>query len=115
MNDRTRSEKTPSQDLVGVLFCLVGGFFAVSIVLVLRGAEPKPGLMGTLTSVVLELVRWLGPAAALVLSLGVAALGTMLFLRPAALAVGRPLAASAVFALGLACLLGAFVAGGSLG
>ena len=38
-----RAKKSIGQDGVGVLFCLLGGFFGVSIVLHLFGQEPVVG------------------------------------------------------------------------
>lgn len=107
-----RAKKSIGQDLVGVLFCLLGGFFAVSIYLHWRGQEP---VVGFATRPVLELVRLLGPVAALVLSLGMAGIGAWVFLSSIAPAIGRACAAFALGSVGFAFVLGAFAHGGSLG
>jgi hypothetical protein len=106
MSERSgsRREKTRAQDLVGFLFCGVGGFFAVSLSLSLFGWESQGGPW---TWPVEELLLLLGPWAALFLALGVAVLGSALFLRDRALAPGRPLAGLAGATLGLALFLGA--------
>lgn len=114
MSERTRNGKESGQDWIGFLFCLVGGFFAVSIVLLLNGQESKASVRA-FTWPVLELVRLLGAPSALVVSLGLAALGSWLFLRPTPLAALRPLVALVVSTLGLTLVLGAFGAGGALG
>jgi hypothetical protein len=109
MSERTRNSKAPAQDGLGFLFCLVGGFFAVSVVLFLSGQKPKPGLVSALTSPVMELINVLGPAAALFLSLGLAALGTMLFLRTTTIASTRPLLALLAGSLGVSLIAGIFL------
>jgi len=108
-------KKTFGQDALGFLFCGIGGFLAVSIVLFTLGQTPKPGLIRVLTWPVVELVLDLGHAGAVVFSLGLAALGTALFLRPAALAPLRPLLACLAGALAVSLVLGAFGQGGQLG
>lgn len=108
MSERTRNGKGFAQDALGFLFCLVGGFFAVSIVLSMRGQEPRPGLISTLTWPVVELVTLLGPAAGLLFSAGLAALGTLLFLRSTEQNALRPLLALLFGSLGVAFLFGAF-------
>jgi hypothetical protein len=115
MTERTRDEKSLAQDLQGAFFCLVGGFFAVSIVLFLRGQEPVGGLLSRLTVPVVELVAWFGPMAALLLSAGLASLGALLFLRPASLPAGRPLGTLLAISVGFALVLGAFGRGGAVG
>ena len=50
MSERTRNGKSFAQDALGIAFCLVGGFFAVSIVLFMSDQEPKPGLVSALTA-----------------------------------------------------------------
>lgn len=115
MSEHQRNEKTFAQDALGFLFCGLGAFFAVSIVLFLNGQEPKAGVIEVLTSPVVELVALLGAAAALLFSFGLAALGTLLFLRTSAYAALRPFLALAAGALGLALVLGAFGRGGELG
>lgn len=115
MSDRTRNGKTFAQDGLGFLFCLVGGFFAVSIVLSMRGQEPKPGLISTLTWPVVELDTLLGHGAALLFSLGLAALGTTLFLRSTQFDAQRPLLAVLFGSLGVGLFLGVFGIGGELG
>jgi DNA segregation ATPase FtsK/SpoIIIE-like protein len=116
MSDRTKNGKSLGQDASGFLFCLVGGFFAVSLALFLRGQEPKPGIVSVVTSPVVQLGEWIGPWAALALSVAVAVLGSALFLRRTPLAAGRWLAALAAATLGLAFVLGAaFDRGGDLG
>ena len=113
MTERTGSRpaaKARSQDIAGFLFCAVGGFFAVSISLALFGWESKGGAW---TWPVEELLALLGPWAALFLGVGVALLGSVLFLHPREVSPSRPLAGLVGLALGLALLLGA--RGGSLG
>jgi len=107
-----RAKKSIGQDAVGVLFCLIGGFFLVSIYLNWRGNEP---VYAPATQPVLELVSLLGPVAAALLSLGAAVIGAWIFLATLPPAVGRPLGALALGALGFALILGAFAHGGSLG
>src|SRR5688572_23372290 len=85
MSERTRNGKSFTQDLTGLAFCLVGGIFAVSIVQFLRGHEPKESMLA-FARPVLGLVAALGSPGALVFSVGLAALGVMLFVRNAALA-----------------------------
>ncbi|MSR63556.1 MAG: hypothetical protein EXS08_14055 [Planctomycetes bacterium] len=115
MTERTRTGKARSQDLAGFLFCALGAFFAVSIVLAMRGAEPSKPALQVLSGSVLELIHLLGALPALLLTSGVAVLGTMLFLRTQAMASARPLIALSLCAVGLALLLGAFGLGGRLG
>jgi len=110
--DRGRRQKPLDQDILGILFCALGGFFAVSIVLALLEWQSSGGI-GTVP--VEELMRLFGPWSAFFLSAGLAVLGSVLFLRPAPLGAGRPLAALLAAALGLTFLLGAFGAGGALG
>jgi hypothetical protein len=115
MSERTRNEKSIAQDALGFLCVLVGGFFAVSIVLFLAGQEPAQGAVSRLTGAVLVLVSLLGAWAALLFSAAMAALGTVLFLRPAPLDARRPFLALSACALGAAFLFGAFGGGGALG
>jgi hypothetical protein len=115
MSDRTRNGKTFAQDALGFLFCLVGGFFAVSIVLSMRGQEPKPGLISALTWPVVELDTLLGHGGALLFSGGLAVLGTMLFLRSTPFDAQRPLLALLFGSLGVALLFGVFGGQGELG
>jgi hypothetical protein len=115
MSEQQRNGKTFAQDALGFLFCGIGAFFAVSIVLFLNGGEPKPGFVRVVTSPVIGLVAELGAPAALCFSLGLAALGTLLFLRTSAFAALRPLLALTAGTLGLALVLGAFGHGGTLG
>jgi len=114
MSERTRNGKAPAQDALGFLFSLVGGFFAVSIVLFLSGQQPKPGLVSALTSPVIELVTLLGPAAALLFSCGLAALGTLLFLRSTHFAATRPLLALFSTSFGFALIFGVAFGGESV-
>lgn len=114
MTDRTRNEKGFSQDLAGFAFILLGGFAAVSIVLFLQGQEPNASVQA-FTWPVVALVERLGSSAALLFSMGLAGLGSALFLRTHSLAPWRPLAAITAAALGLALILGAVECGGSLG
>lgn len=114
MTDRTRNEKGSSQDIAGSAFILVGGFAAVSIVLFLSGQEPNERVEA-FTWPVVALVELLGSSAALLFSLGLAGLGSALFLRTHSLAPWRPLAAITAAALGLALILGAVECGGALG
>lgn len=114
MSERTRNGKEFGQDGIGVLFCLVGGFFAVSIVLLLNGQESKSSVR-LFTWPVVELVGLLGATAALLASVALAGLGSWLFLRPTPFSAMRPLVALLVAALGLTLGLGAFGIGGSLG
>lgn len=107
-----RAKKSIGQDVVGALFCLLGGFFGVSLVLHLFGQEP---VVGFATRPVLELVALVGPVAALLLSFGVAALGAWIFLSATAPAVGRPLAALALASACVALIAGAWAYGGGLG
>lgn len=111
MSEHTRNGKTFAQDALGFLFCLVGGFFAVSIVLSMRGQEPRPGLISALTWPVVELDVLLGHAGALLFSAGLATLGTMLFLRSSQLHALRPLFALLACSLGVALLFGAIGTG----
>jgi DNA segregation ATPase FtsK/SpoIIIE-like protein len=115
MSERTRNGKTFAQDALGFLFCLVGGFFAVSIVLSLRGQRPKPGLISALTWPVIEIATLLGAWTALLFSAGLAVLGTTLFLRATRLSALRPLLALLSASLGLATILGAFGVASELG
>jgi len=115
MSERTRNGKPRSQDAAGFFFCLVGGFFAVSIVLAMNGSAPSNRFAEVLSWPVLELIHLLGAWPGLLLSAGVAGLGTLLFLRTEAMGSWRPLIALALCGTGLALLLGAFGAGGSLG
>ena len=112
MSERQPTDKTLEQDVFGIFFAGVGGYFAVSIVLALLGHEPGGGL---LTAPVEELIRWLGPWAGLLLSAGLAVLGTLQFLSPRILPTQRWLGATVAAALGLAFLCGSFAAGGELG
>ncbi|HEX6885669.1 MAG TPA: DNA translocase FtsK [Planctomycetota bacterium] len=114
MTDRTRNGKTLAQDATAIVFCLVGGFFAVSVVRLLQGHEAKESF-AALTRPVVALATALGAPAALALGLGLAALGGLLFVRSRALEPLRPLSALVLGALGLALVLGAFDAGGALG
>jgi len=114
MTERTRNGKTLAQDATAIVFCLVGGFFAVSVVQQLRGHEAKESF-AALTRPVVALTAALGAPAALVLGLGLAALGGLLFVRSRPLAPLRPLSALVLGALGLGLVLGAFEAGGALG
>jgi len=107
-----RAKKSIGQDAVGVLFCLIGGFFLVSIYLNWRGNEP---VYAPATQPVLELVALFGLVPAALLSLGVAAIGAWIFLASLPPVVGRPLAALALGTTGFALILGAFAWGGSLG
>lgn len=107
-----RAKKSIGQDLVGSLFCLLGGFFLVSIVLSWMGQEPVFPLA---TRPVLELVALFGALPAGLFSLGVAVLGAWIFLASLPPAVGRPLGALALGVCGFALILGAFALGGSLG
>jgi DNA translocase FtsK/SpoIIIE-like protein len=115
MSEHQRNGKAPGQDALGIFFCAIGAFFAVSTVLFLLGQEPKGGTIRVLTTPVVELVALLGASAALLFSLGLAALGTLLFLRTSAFAAQRPLLALLAGALGCALLLGAFARGGDVG
>jgi hypothetical protein len=115
MSERTRNGKSFAQDVLGIAFCLVGGFFAVSIVLFMRDQRPKPGLISALTAPVVELAALLGSPAALFFSAGLAALGTLLFLRTSPVAAPRPLLALLAGSLGVALIFGAFGEGGELG
>ena len=115
MSERTRNGKAPAQDALGFVFCLVGGFFAVSIVLFLQGQQPKPGLVSALTSPVVELVALLGPAAALLFSCGLAGLGTTLFLKSSYFVATRPLLTLVAGSLGVALIFGGFGAETALG
>jgi hypothetical protein len=120
MTERTKGTSSSSsrkpfvQDAAGVVFCLVGGFLAVSIVQLLRGQEPKESMSG-LTLPVIGLVARLGSPAALVFALGLASLGIALFLRSTVLAPFRPFVSVLLGALGITLLLGAFGAGGDIG
>ncbi len=114
MTDRTRNEKAFSQDIAGFVFILLGGFAAVSIVLFLRGQAPNERV-SAFTWPVVGLVDLLGSSAGLLLSGGLAALGSALFLRTGAFAPWRPLAALTAAALGFALILGAVESGGALG
>lgn len=110
----TPSQKPRGQDALGLALAGLGGLVAVSIVLALLGNRPTSPL---LTRPVVGLMGLIGAWPALVLSVGLALTGAVLFLRDRAFAAGRPLLAWVVAALGLGLLLGAFLAdaGGPLG
>jgi hypothetical protein len=110
----TSSQKPRGQDALGLALAGVGGLLAVSIVLALLGNRPTSPL---LTRPVVGLMELIGSWPALALSVGLALMGALLFLRDRSFAAGRPLLAWVVAALGLGLLLGAFLpdAGGPLG
>lgn len=111
MTDRSQA-KPFEQDVLGILFCALGGFVAVSIVLAWMGQEPK----GDLWSLPIQsLVAALGPFAALLFSVGLAGLGTMLFLRATSMPSLRLLLGLSAAAIGLSLLAGILGAGGGLG
>src|SRR6201988_3582067 len=105
MNERQPTDKTLEQDVFGIFFAGVGGYFAVSIVLALLGHEPGGGL---LTAPVEELMRWLGPWAGPLLAAGLAVLVTRHFLSPRVLPSGRWQGANVAVAPRPALLSGAF-------
>jgi len=111
-NDESR--KPLSQDAVGILCILCGGFFAVSGVQALRGQEPR---LAPLARPVLGLIELIGHWPALVFCLGLAALGCMMFLKAHLVDVWRPLGLASSVALGLSFFLAGFVpdAGGAIG
>src|SRR5262245_3117955 len=115
MSERTRNGKTFAQDALGIFFCIVGGFFAVSIVLFLGDQQPKPGLVSALTAPVIELAALLGSPAALFFSVSLAVLGTLLFLRNSHLSATRPLLALVAGSLGVSLIFGAFGGASVLG
>jgi DNA segregation ATPase FtsK/SpoIIIE-like protein len=115
MSERTRNGKTFAQDALGIFLCIVGGFFAVSIVLFLGDQQPKPGLVSALTAPVVELVTLLGSPAALLFSASLAALGTLLFLRTSHFSATRPLLALVAGSLGVALIFGGFGMESALG
>lgn len=111
MTDRSQA-KPFEQDLLGIVFCALGGFVAVSIVLAWMGQEP----IGDLWSLPIQsLVAALGPFAALLFSVGLAVLGTMLFLRATSMASLRLLLGLSAAAIGLSLLAGILGQGGGLG
>ena len=116
MSDTNREERSKpiSQDIVGIVCCVIGGFFVVSTVQVLMG---KVGRAGVFTRPVEGLIEIVGPWSALVFCLGLAVLGCLLFLRSEEAEVWRPLGIAAGIALGLSLFLGGFAPdqGGGLG
>ena len=114
MTDRSRGEKNFLQDATGILFILVGAFFALSVILFLNGQEPSEGFEA-FTWPVVELVARIGSPAALVFSAGLAAVGAVLFTRRTPVALTRPLATLVLSSLGVTLIFGAFGLGGELG
>jgi hypothetical protein len=111
MTDRKQA-KPFEQDVLGILFCALGGFVAVSIVLSWMGQEPKGDLW---SQPIQALIAALGPFAALLFSLGLSVLGTMMFLRSTSTASLRLLLGLSAAAIGLALLAGTIGRGGALG
>ena len=107
-------QKPLSQDITGIVCCLVGGFLSVSLFQAIRGQEPKSSF---LASPVLGLLATFGHWPSLVLCLGLAVLGCLLFLRSQILDVWKPLGLLLGGALGLSFLFGGFGAevGGAFG
>ena len=113
--EKTEENQKPySQDVVGLVCIVTGGFFAVSAVQALRGQEPKLAL---LARPVLGLVDLIGPLPALLFCAGLAVLGCRMFLRSELVDVWRPLGLAGGVAFGLSFLLSGFSpdAGGALG
>lgn len=118
MNQRANVDasqgKTRGQDLIGLLLCGLGGLFGVSIFLSMGQREPQESVW---TAPIVGLIEAVGTWPGLALSLGLAVLGTALFLHSRELSVGRHLLGIVGLSLGLALILGALVAdgGGALG
>ena len=112
-SDSKSGQKTKGQDWLGLGLAVVGGFCAVSILLSLRGQESS----NLLTAPVDALMNSLGPWAGLVLSVGLAGLGVMLFLRPEQMPSTRNLMGWIGSACGVSLIVGAISAdsGGVLG
>lgn len=108
------AQKPLSQDIVGLICCLIGGFFAVSVVQALRGQTPK---LAQLASPVEGLIGMIGYGPALLFCFGLAALGCLMFLRSEVVDVWRPLGLSVGASCGLALFLSGFSpgAGGAFG
>ncbi|MAB79560.1 MAG: hypothetical protein CMJ89_09440 [Planctomycetes bacterium] len=108
------AQKPLSQDIVGLICCLIGGFFTVSVVQALRGQAPK---LVPLASPVEGLVGVIGYGPALLFCFGLAALGCLMFLRSEVVDVWRPLGLFAGASCGLALFLSGFSpgAGGAFG
>jgi hypothetical protein len=101
--------KKRGQDVLGCVLVIVGGYFALSILLGLVGREPKSGI---LTDPVVGLVGLLGAWPSLLLTLGWALLGMVLFLGLKDVQPIRPFFAVTGLGLGASLLLGAFTTGG---
>jgi hypothetical protein len=93
------TSKTKAQDLFGILACMLGGFSAVSVFLAMEGQESR----NVLARPVEGLMSLFGAPAALVVALGLALFGVVLFLGRRAITPLRHLVG--LFALGLGASL----------
>ena len=98
MTDQTDRSETKGKDLLGLFLSGIGGLFFVSILLSFGDRTPKDVIW---TAPVLGLIESIGRIPAMILTGGVAGLGTALFLGRGEFEVGRHLLGLAGLGLAL--------------
>ena len=112
MTDQTDRSETKGKDLLGLFLSGIGGLFFVSILLSFGDRTPKDVIW---TAPVLGLIESIGRIPAMILTGGVAGLGTALFLGRGEFEVGRHLLGLAGLGLALALVFGGVVPTGEEG